>query len=203
MDEPTNHLDIESIVWLEAFLKSRPGALLMTSHDREFMNRVGDAGRRDRRRRDYRVFRKLRLLRARAGDSRDEPRGGVRAAAGDAGEGAALHRALLGSRREGGSGAEPRQGAREDREDRAAEEAARRALRLSPAAAVGRSGGRAGERLEGVWRSRRSRRFEHDHQARRALVRHGQKRSGEDHAPSNGGRRARAGLRERCVWGPA
>ena len=40
MDEPTNHLDIESIVWLESFLKSRPGALLMTSHDRDFMNRV-------------------------------------------------------------------------------------------------------------------------------------------------------------------
>src|SRR5213075_2287766 len=40
MDEPTNHLDIESIIWLEAFLKSRPGALLMTSHDREFMNRT-------------------------------------------------------------------------------------------------------------------------------------------------------------------
>jgi len=40
MDEPTNHLDIESIIWLEEFLKSRPGALLMTSHDREFMNRV-------------------------------------------------------------------------------------------------------------------------------------------------------------------
>src|SRR5207342_3361396 len=40
LDEPTNHLDIESILWLEAFLKSRSGALLMTSHDREFMNRV-------------------------------------------------------------------------------------------------------------------------------------------------------------------
>src|SRR6187455_308037 len=40
MDEPTNHLDIESIIWLESFLKSYPGALLMTSHDREFMNRV-------------------------------------------------------------------------------------------------------------------------------------------------------------------
>ena len=40
MDEPTNHLDIESIVWLERFLKSFPGAILMTSHDREFMNRV-------------------------------------------------------------------------------------------------------------------------------------------------------------------
>jgi ATPase subunit of ABC transporter with duplicated ATPase domains len=40
MDEPTNHLDIESIIWLEAFLKSRQGALLMTSHDRDFMNRI-------------------------------------------------------------------------------------------------------------------------------------------------------------------
>src|SRR5438874_8129635 len=40
MDEPTNHLDIESIIWLEDFLKSTPGALLMTSHDREFMNRL-------------------------------------------------------------------------------------------------------------------------------------------------------------------
>ncbi len=40
MDEPTNHLDIESIIWLEQFLKAFPGALLMTSHDREFMNRV-------------------------------------------------------------------------------------------------------------------------------------------------------------------
>src|SRR5262245_42440515 len=40
MDEPTNHLDIESIIWLEDFLKAFPGALLMTSHDREFMNRL-------------------------------------------------------------------------------------------------------------------------------------------------------------------
>jgi ATPase subunit of ABC transporter with duplicated ATPase domains len=40
MDEPTNHLDIESIIWLEDFLESLPGALLMTSHDREFMNRT-------------------------------------------------------------------------------------------------------------------------------------------------------------------
>ena len=40
MDEPTNHLDIESIIWLEAFLKSQTGALFMTSHDRDFMNRI-------------------------------------------------------------------------------------------------------------------------------------------------------------------
>jgi ATPase subunit of ABC transporter with duplicated ATPase domains len=40
MDEPTNHLDIESILWLEGFLKGFRGALLMTSHDRDFMNRI-------------------------------------------------------------------------------------------------------------------------------------------------------------------
>jgi ATPase subunit of ABC transporter with duplicated ATPase domains len=40
MDEPTNHLDIESIIWLEHFLQTFSGALLMTSHDREFMNRI-------------------------------------------------------------------------------------------------------------------------------------------------------------------
>jgi len=40
MDEPTNHLDIESIIWLESYLKGYPGALLMTSHDRDFLNRV-------------------------------------------------------------------------------------------------------------------------------------------------------------------
>ena len=40
MDEPTNHLDIESIIWLEEVLTARTGALLMTSHDRDFMNRI-------------------------------------------------------------------------------------------------------------------------------------------------------------------
>ena len=40
LDEPTNHLDIESILWLETFLKSVPSTLLMTSHDRDFMNRI-------------------------------------------------------------------------------------------------------------------------------------------------------------------
>src|SRR5262245_13149662 len=40
MDEPTNHLDIESIIWLENFLKGFQGALLMTSHDRDFLNRL-------------------------------------------------------------------------------------------------------------------------------------------------------------------
>ena len=40
LDEPTNHLDVESIIWLEEFLKGTDSAIVMTSHDREFMNRV-------------------------------------------------------------------------------------------------------------------------------------------------------------------
>jgi ATPase subunit of ABC transporter with duplicated ATPase domains len=40
LDEPSNHLDIESLIWLEQFLKGYEGALMMTSHDREFMNRI-------------------------------------------------------------------------------------------------------------------------------------------------------------------
>lgn len=40
MDEPTNHLDLESIVWLEEWIKNFKGSVLMTSHDREFMNRL-------------------------------------------------------------------------------------------------------------------------------------------------------------------
>lgn len=40
MDEPTNYLDLESIVWLEEWLKSFKGAVLMTSHDRDFMNGI-------------------------------------------------------------------------------------------------------------------------------------------------------------------
>jgi len=40
LDEPSNHLDLESLIWLEAFLQNYGGALFMTSHDREFMNRI-------------------------------------------------------------------------------------------------------------------------------------------------------------------
>ncbi|HWV55366.1 ABC-F family ATP-binding cassette domain-containing protein [Pseudorhodoplanes sp.] len=40
LDEPSNHLDLESLIWLEQFLNGYDGALLMTSHDREFMNRI-------------------------------------------------------------------------------------------------------------------------------------------------------------------
>ena len=63
MDEPTNHLDIESIIWLESFLKAHDGRPAHDVARPRVHEPHRDEDRRDRQRRDHRLFRQLRLLR--------------------------------------------------------------------------------------------------------------------------------------------
>ena len=122
MDEPTNHLDIESILWLEAFLKSLSGALLMTSHDRDFMNRICtriaeiDDGEITAYSGNYDFYERERALRE---SNREGPP--TRASRRCWAKEQRFIKPLRGPRRQGRAGAEPREGARQDREDRAAE----------------------------------------------------------------------------------
>ena len=126
LDEPSNHLDLESLIWLEQFLKGYEGALLMTSHDREFMNRIVnkiveiDGGALTTYSGDYEFYEQQRAL------EREAAAGAVRAPAGDAGQGDQVHRALQGARLACRAGAEPGQEARQDRARRAAEAPRRR-----------------------------------------------------------------------------
>jgi len=121
LDEPSNHLDLESLIWLEQFLKGYEGALLMTSHDREFMNRIIDKVVEIDGGSAFDLFRQLRVLRGAARAEREAAAGPVRAPAGDAGERDQIHRALQGARLARRPGAEPGEEAGEDRAGRAAE----------------------------------------------------------------------------------
>ncbi len=133
MDEPTNHLDIESILWLEAFIKNYPGAVLLTCHDKDFMNRVVsrivdiDQGEFVAYTGDYDFFVRQRAI------SLANREAAVRAATGHARQGTPLRRALRRPRGQGRAGAEPRQEARQDRAGGAAEGAQGGRVPLPPA----------------------------------------------------------------------
>ena len=154
LDEPSNHLDLESLIWLENFLKGYDGALLMTSHDREFMNRIVnkiveiDGGALTTYSGNYEFYE------AAARAERKAAAGAVRAPAGDAGQGDQVHRALQGARLARSAGAEPGQEARQDRARRAAEAPPDDRLRFSAGAALGRGRGLAEERAQGLWQPR-------------------------------------------------
>ena len=137
LDEPSNHLDLESLIWLEQFLKDYQGALLMTSHDREFMNRIVtkiveiDGGALTTYSGDYEFYEQQRAL------NQKTAAGPVRASAGDARQGNQVHRALQGARLARRAGAEPGEEAGEDRKSGAAAAAPDGVVRLSAGAALG------------------------------------------------------------------
>ena len=125
MDEPTNHLDIESIIWLEQFLKSQTGALFMTSHDRDFMNRIVtkiaeiDGGEVTMYSGNYDFYERERQLR-----EANREAAYARQQAMLAKEQRFIER-FQNARRQSRAGAEPHQGARQDREGGIADAGAR------------------------------------------------------------------------------
>ena len=197
LDEPSNHLDLESLIWLEEFLKGYDGALLMTSHDREFMNRIVnkiveiDGGALTAHSGNYEFYQQQRAL------NEKQHAGAVRAPAGDAGQGDRLHRTLQGARLACRAGAEPGQEAGEDRPGGAAEAPADGVVRVPAGAALRRGRGDAEGRAQELWQPARSTRgWTSRCGGKRALVRDGHQRRRQVDAAEAGRGRGRAGQRD-------
>ncbi len=197
LDEPTNHLDIESILWLENFLKQYDGALMMTSHDRELMNRIVgkiveiDGGELTVFSGNYEFYVKQRAML----DAQQES-AAARQAAMLAKEEAFIARfkARASPR---GAGAVAREEAREDRARRAAATAAQAPIRFPRRAALGRGRRQVRRREQAVRLARRAPRARFSRPPRRALVRDGRERRRKVHAAQADRRRGRARLRPR------
>ena len=123
LDEPTNHLDLASVEWLQGFLADYAGAIVLVSHDRDFINEIANRvvelhdGERDR------VRRRLRRLRRAAHRAHGPARGGGEEPAAQDRAHAGLHRPLPLQGIQGTPGPVPRQGARAARPRRVARRA--------------------------------------------------------------------------------
>ena len=150
LDEPSNHLDLESLIWLESFLKGYEGALLMTSHDREFMNRIVnkiveiDGGALTSYSGDYEFYQQQRAIAEKQQQAQFERQQAMLAK-----EIAFIERfkARASPCR---AGAEPGQEARQDRQGRAAQAPPDRQLRVPAGAPLGRGRGDAEERAQAL-----------------------------------------------------
>ena len=198
MDEPTNHLDIESIIWLEAFLKSRAGALLMTSHDREFMNRIvtrrsprSTAARSRRYSGNYDFYERERAIREANREAAYARQQAMLAKEQRFIDRFAAHAAKAAQVQSRVKALEKIEKIELPKKRRVVK------FDFRAAAAIGRSGRDARGRHEGVRPPRRARRPEPDDPARRALVRDGQERRRQVDAAEDGRRRARARRRRR------
>ena len=192
LDEPSNHLDLESLIWLEQFLKGYEGALLMTSHDREFINRIInkvveiDGGTLTTYSGNYEFYE------AAARAEREAAAGAVRAPAGDAGQGDQVHRALQGARLACRPGAEPGQEARQDRARRAAEAPPDGGVRIPAGAALGRGCRQPEERPQGLRQPQHLSRARFHDPPQGAVVRDGHQRRRQVDAVETGGGLSRA-----------
>ena len=119
LDEPTNHLDIESLEWLEKTLVGLDAAIMLVAHDRWFLETVGTAVLELEAGPLALLRRHVARVAARAGGARAGARPRDRQAAGRDRAHGALHRALPREGHEGATGTVAREGAGEDRADRA------------------------------------------------------------------------------------
>ena len=193
LDEPSNHLDLESLIWLEDFLKNYDGALLMTSHDREFMNRIIgkvveiDGGSLITYSGDFDFYEQQRALGERQRQAQFERQQAMLAK-----EMKFIERfkARASPRR---PGPEPGEEARQDRTGGAAAASPVRPVRVPQPAALGRRRGRASGTSTRAMAPADlcGARFPAAPQG--TLVRPGRQRRGQIHAAEAGGRRDRAG----------
>ena len=152
LDEPSNHLDLESLIWLEEFLKGYEGMLMMTSHDREFMNRIVtkiveiDGGELTTYSGDYEFYEQQRALNERQQQAQFERQQSMLA------KEIQLHRALQGTGLACGAGAKPGEETREDRPRGTAQAPPDDTLRFSARAAFRRRRGEPQECLQTLWR---------------------------------------------------
>jgi ATPase subunit of ABC transporter with duplicated ATPase domains len=149
LDEPSNHLDLESLIWLEQFLRGYEGALLMTSHDREFINRIInkvveiDGGTLTTFSGNYEFYEQQRALNEKQQQAQFERQQAMLAK-----EIKFIER--FKARLACGAGAEPGQEARQDRARRAAEAAPDGGVRLPAGAALRRRRRQPEERPQGL-----------------------------------------------------
>ena len=182
LDEPSNHLDLESLIWLEQFLKGYEGLLFMTSHDREFMNRIVtkiveiDGGALTTYSGDYEFYEQQRALNERQQQAQFERQQAMLA------KEIRIHRAFQGARLARRSGAKPGKEAGQDRTRRAAQAAPDGVVRFPARTAVRRGRREPEERAQGLRQPEHLRGAGLRGAPQGALVCHGHQRRGQVHA---------------------